>query len=67
MGKRRLDIWRALDGRLDISILDNYHYSKKSGGWEWDSVYISSFKEDELIELLMNSGKMEKRSGIKRV
>lgn len=67
MGKRRLDIWRALDGRLDVNILDNYRYSKKSGGWICDSVYIGKFKEDELIELLMNSGRLEKRSGTKRI
>lgn len=67
MGNRRLDIWRALDNHLDISILDNYRYDKKSGGWVSDSRYIGSFKEDELIELLMNSGRVKKRQGIKTI
>lgn len=67
MGKRRLDIWRSLDGHLDVKILDNYHYSNKVGGWVWDAVYIGSFKEDELIELLMKSEKLVKREGIKEI
>ncbi len=69
MNQRRLDISRAMDGYFDISILDNYRYNKKSGGWVWDARYVGKFKEEELIAVLMETGKLIRRPGtaIKRV
>jgi len=52
-----------MDGYFDISILDNYRYNKKSGSWIWDARYVGKFKEKELIKIIMDSGKLTKRSG----
>lgn len=63
MGERRIDIWRAMDGYFDICILDNYRYNKKSGSWVWDAKLVAKLKEEELIEILLDTSKFTKRPG----
>jgi len=48
---------------LEVRILENYRFDKKSGGMIWDSELVGIIPDEEMIELIKNSPRLLRREG----